>query len=73
MHPATIQSLAGMLGIIRQACIGIEAVMSAEIAPALAKNQTLRDNSQSSGQETQYLNEDEEAALAKVFGMNTNE
>ena len=72
MHPATIQSLGGMVAIVRQALIGIEAIVAAESQPALAQTATLRDNQQSSGNESQELTNREEETLAKLFGI-TNE
>ena len=69
MHQASIQGVGGLVATIRQALIGIEAIIGAEANTALVKDQTLRDNQQSSGQESQYLSADEEALTAKMLGI----
>jgi hypothetical protein len=69
MHQATIQALSGMVGIIRQALTGIEAIVGAEANTALVKQDTLRENSASSGQESKYLTAEEEEIAAKIFGI----
>lgn len=69
MHPATVQAIGGMLGVIRQALVGIEAVISAEDQTRVASISQNRDEAQGSGEETRYLNEKEENLVAKMFGL----
>ena len=69
MHPATVQAIGGMLSVIRQALVGIEAVISAEDQTRLAVTAQTRDENQASGEEARYLNEKEEDLVAKMFGL----
>lgn len=69
MNNATRQAIAGTCSIIRQALITIEAIIAAEEAPAIAKNQISRENQANAGDELKYLSEQEDAAIAKIYGL----
>lgn len=69
MHPATVNAISGMLAVIRQTLIGIEAVLSAEDVTRIATVGQKRDEAQASGEESRYLTEKEEEMYATILGI----
>ncbi len=70
MHPATVNAISGMLAVIRQTLIGIEAVLSAEDVTRIATVNQIRDELHGSGEESRYTTPREDELVAKMLGLN---
>jgi hypothetical protein len=72
MHPATQQAIYGMIQVVRQSLVGIEAILAAEDSTKFVAATQDRNQRQGDGTESLYCNEQEErvaAEVAKMFGM----